>query len=418
MKYFISLVACAAFLFTVNGQDGKPLYAFYDRWSQLKGYWSDSIVYSADGHPVQQLRGKAVVTDLGRVVCWTDLNGSFFDLDGQLMYFSRLLEDKERRGVKLRGAKGIIPAGVEGNLFEPVLCYDFLPLEQDELQARNEVLLRIQRDARLQEQINLARAQPSRVQTPDATMISSLRAGQQMAAFVGNNTQVQSLKNEERRMVETTARTNERNSDNRDRSLHNASATIGRSQTHVDSGWIRPDMTLILKSGKYTMYAGGPFTTKDSVLYRLRRNEQTWLNAPAEAAVYFYNPLNEAVLKAVADYAYARICFDSANSYYARSEYMTAFQWCLWATKKRTRYTNAFILAAACMREMGNYNGALDYIDRVEDVAYEGHKEVLRAEIYLRQGMKNKAADCLKKARKTPAEEWAAYVKEKYAFMD
>lgn len=388
MKYCICIAVCAAFLFTVNGQNSKPLYAFYDRWSQLKGYWSDSIIYSTEGQPLHDVRGKAIVSDSGKIVYWTDLNGSFFDLDGQLLYFSRLLKDTEKDAIKLKETERAVLVPASANLFEPLFCYDFLPLEKEEIRAINNVLLRLREEAYLKKQVDYE------------------NAGIGYSAFV------------QKVAGKDNVRLNDQLSDYRERSRQAALSTQLRNKQLADSGWIRTDRFLLFRPGTPVMQQGVPYTQKDNLLYRLRQKGLSFQSVPAEVFVYFYNPLNDEVVKAFNDYAYARACFDSANAYYSGGEYMTAFQWCLLGTKKRKQYTNAYVMAAACMRELENYEAALDYIDRVEDPACKWYKEVLKADIYLKQGIKSRAAACLRSARKTQAEEWAEYIREKYAFKD
>lgn len=387
MKCIYSLLICLFCLqATIAAQEQNDPYCLYNGIGQLNGFWQDSIIYSLSGKPVQVIKGAAVVDSSGELCGWTDHYGFFFDKDGQLLFCSLKPSAKDKERIHLTGDVSTFVPVWFIDAFEPVLCYDFLPLSMAEIASKNMAITAARQNAAWDRGVSSSGG----YYTDYSTM------GKGARQWMRNG--LDGL------------------DDDRMSQWQQYNTLVVRNKDILANAVILPLTSGYLKFNNYN-YSGTPVTDKDLLLYR-RRQEKKKNQHREDLLLYFYNPGNTIVIQAGNEYAYARSCFDSACWYYKQRDYYIALQWTVLAARKRERYLNAYVLAAACARELGNYDIALDYLSRMDDIAYAEQLEALRAEIYFLQGDKNKAVRSVQKAMKGRGEDWGLYMRNKYALGD
>lgn len=374
------------------------------------GHWRDSIVYDLAGEVMFWVKGSAVFDKSGSLKGWTDNAGIIFGKDGQMNYYSERLSTKAALSVS-SGFRSLpaIPA-FSSVYFEPIKCYDFLPLDDVEEQSRRQAM-------------NNGRQRQSGNQNTytDALIKTSELLAKTYETQARN---ADMMKGIEKFMPSSSNRSQESSATYtmKAQELRNKAATLKdkESQRQMEvlsasgSEFIYPERTQTIQLRNRDFISGKAVTEKDSLVF-LHYQEDLVSNRPDQVYIYAYNGNNALLQKADQDYSYSHALFDSACRLYEAGDYAIAFQWARLACKKRSTYVNAHLLSCACARMMENYDLALAMLEKIEQQEYQGAVKAFEAELYFLLGDKEKAARLLNQSLQLRAGDWASYIQRKYA---
>ncbi|TKC06168.1 hypothetical protein [Pedobacter frigoris] len=336
------------------------------------------------------MRGTAVVDKTGGIVGWTDNAGILFGLDGQMKGFTLR---SPKSPVLYKENINFSVTISDGNIFIPLNCYDFIPLEKKELAARissgpkatpmyipsatsNGQSSSVRANETLSSRViaivgvrEAGSASASRSSLSNSNSLSSSSSNSSLSSKISSvNSSIENRRRTEADQQEAQRRSSESNGA--------PQIFYAPSGTQPSNEIIFSNLTKKLILGERIFLSGAPITQKDSISLKYFS-----MSAPNElpliTKVYTYNIGYQLFAEADKDYNSSLKNFKIALEHYRKGGFMEAMQYAAQATKTSTNYVNAYILASASAKMNQYYDLALDYLNAVDDQEYKGQIEAL-----------------------------------------
>jgi hypothetical protein len=371
-------------------QKSSSIYCLYDAGFQLSGFLKDSVIYSVDGDAIKLIKGNAVIGKSGNLEGWADGFGCFFRRDGQLDLFSQPTDIKAPSFPLTE--KFEIPD--LSKVYEPVLCYTFLPSANNETRSYSIVG---------ETALNVAISEREK-QIESSRQMQQNYEMKQSANAANNNSKnfinVPGISNQ------YIGKVLQDNIQLQQQQLNN----LKNNLTNVEIKNLNsiPAPTMQIEAINQSSNYGEPVTEHSKILSQIRNREK--MNLTVKKLDYTSWNFEKS------EQAYARvwICFDSACKAYEAGDYLVATQWCSWAKKYNNDHLNTQLLCVASFKMLGQYDVALDYLSKIKSNANSHELNALAAELYYLKDDRENAKKSLKKAFKGDSLGWAEYVQKKY----
>lgn len=410
MKRTLFLILFLAFSSNLFAQ--STVFALRNAVFETIGYWQDSIIYNLKGKPEMLVRGSAVINKDGEIEGWTDNAGILFGKDGQMKNYTIPLPEQELKSIKLDPNTAHFKSISLKNIFIPLKCYDFIPLESaEEAKKVNDwesptsidVIdpgkeMKNQKMIEINEKMAESSSRMARVlEGSPALALKSINRSNEMTPQI--------YRMQAREYREESEKLKDKNT--------SSQYSFPKRTKQSRNQFSYPTLIKYIRLSDRAFKSGKPLTEMDSLL-ALSDPEGIYNYRPISIFVHAYNITNQSFEKADSDYADALHYFNSGYKHYLEGDFIEATQYALRALKNRSNYVNALFLAASGAKMSENYELALSLLNRLKQKEHTGTVEALKAEIYFLMGDKNKPEKLLQKANNHNAKDWSLYIREKY----